>query len=382
MKSKIILGWLGAIVLLTAISLSGCRHGRGSAGFGDGKPLAFKYAQHIKVVKHRLFTVVTLVDPWREGEVLHTYVLVHRKDSARVGRLPEGTLVYTPLMRSVVFTTAHCKLLEYLGCLDQIAGVADLKYILIPSIHERVRSGKIVDCGEGMAPQVEKIIELKPQALFLSPFENSGGYGKLAQLGAPIIEMADYMETSPLGRAEWMKFYGMLFGQEKRADSLFNVVDSLYQGLKAMAQAWRPGRSILTERKTGSVWYCPGGKSTIGQMIVDANGTYAFSDDKHSGSLPLSFEEVLEKAGESDVWAFKFNGGRLMTKKELLAEYHGYDGLKAFRTGQIYQCNGSVKPYFEETPFRPDLLLRDFIIMLHPEATALGHLRYYEKTER
>lgn len=382
MKSKIILGWLGAIVLLTAISLSGCRHGRGSAGFGDGKPLAFKYAQHIKVVKHRLFTVVTLVDPWREGEVLHTYVLVHRKDSARVGRLPEGTLVYTPLMRSVVFTTAHCKLLEYLGCLDQIAGVADLKYILIPSIHERVRLGKIVDCGEGMAPQVEKIIELKPQALFLSPFENSGGYGKLAQLGAPIIEMADYMETSPLGRAEWMKFYGMLFGQEKRADSLFNVVDSLYQGLKAMAQAWRPGRSILTERKTGSVWYCPGGKSTIGQMIVDANGTYAFSDDKHSGSLPLSFEEVLEKAGESDVWAFKFNGGRLMTKKELLAEYHGYDGLKAFRTGQIYQCNGSVKPYFEETPFRPDLLLRDFIIMLHPEATALGHLRYYEKTER
>lgn len=379
MKSKIILSWLGAIVLLTAISLSGCRHVRGSAGFGDGKPLAFKYAQHIKVVKHRLFTVVTLVDPWREGEVLHTYVLVHRKDSARVGRLPEGTLVYTPLTRSVVFTTAHCKLLEYLGCLDQIVGVADLKYILIPSIHERVRSGKIVDCGEGMAPQVEKIIELKPQALFLSPFENSGDYGKLAQLGAPIIEMADYMETSPLGRAEWMKFYGMLFGQEKRADSLFNVVDSLYQGLKAMAQAWRPGRSILTERKTGSVWYCPGGKSTIGQMIVDANGTYAFSDDKHSGSLPLSFEEVLEKAGDSDVWAFKFNGERLMTKKDLLAEYHGYDGLKAFRTGQIYQCNGSVKPYFEETPFRPDLLLRDLIIMLHPEATAFGSLRYYEK---
>ena len=362
--------------------MAGCRHGRGSAGLGDGKPLTFKYAQHIKVVKHRLFTVVTLVDPWREGKTLHTYVLVDRKDSARVDHLPEGTLVYTPLMRSVVFTTAHCKLLEYLGCLNQIVGVADLKYILIPSIHERVRLGKIVDCGEGMAPQLEKIIELKPQALFLSPFENSGGYGKLAQLGAPIIEMADYMETSPLGRAEWMKFYGMLFGQEKRADSLFNVVDSLYQGLKAMAQAWRPGRSILTERKTGSVWYCPGGKSTIGQMIVDANGTYAFSDDKHSGSLPLSFEEVLEKAGESDVWAFKFNGGRLMTKKELLAEYHGYDGLKAFRTGQIYQCNGSAKPYFEETPFRPDLLLRDFIIMLHPEATALGSLRYYEKIEQ
>lgn len=382
MKNKFILSWFGAFVLLTVILLAGCRHGSGSKSSSDGEPLAFKYAQHIKVVKHQLYTVVTLVDPWQEGKTLHTYVLVDRKDSARMDHLPEGTLVYTPLMRSVVFTTAHCKLLEYLGCLNQIVGVADLKYILIPSIHERVRLGKIVDCGEGMAPQLEKIIELRPQALFLSPFENSGGYGKLAQLGAPIIEMADYMETSPLGRAEWMKFYGMLFGQEKRADSLFNVVDSLYQGLKATAQAWHTGRSILTERKTGSVWYCPGGMSTMGQMIADANGTYAFSGDKHSGSLPLSFEEVLEKAGDSDVWAFKFNGERLMTKKDLLAEYHGYDGLKAFKTGQIYQCNGSVKPYFEETPFRPDLLLRDLIIMLHPEATALGALRYYEKIEQ
>lgn len=329
--------------------------------------------------KYPLFTVVTLANPWDEGKVLHTYVLVNRKDSARVNHLPKGTLVYTPIERSVVFSTAHCQLLQSLGALDAIVGVADLKYILIPAIQHRVTTGKIVDCGDGMSPNIERMIALHPQALLLSPFENSGGYGKLEGLGCPVIELADYMETSPLGRAEWMKFYGMLFGCEQRADSLFAVVDSVYQQLKSQAQSWSEGASLLTERQTGSVWYCPGGKSTIGQMIADAHGKYAFSSDKHSGSLALSFEEVLEKAGNSEVWAFKYHGEHPMTKQDLLAEYRGYRVLRAYKQGKIYGCNSRIKPYFEETPFRPDFLLRDIIIMLHqPHASCLGKLRYYE----
>ena len=135
----------------------------------------------------------------------------------------------------------------------------------------------------------------------------------------------------------------------------------------------------MTERQTGSVWYCPGGKSTIGQMIADAHGKYAFSTDKHSGSLALSFEEVLEKAGNSEVWAFKYHGEHPMTKQDLLAEYRGYRVLRAFKQGKIYGCNSRIKPYFEETPFRPDFLLRDIIVMLHqPHASCLGKLRYYE----
>lgn len=367
------------ILFLISLSLGGCYQRSRHDVSVKGDSIKFQYAQQITAVKYPKYTVVNLKDPWNEGKILHTYILVARKDSESVNHLPQGTIVYTPIKRGVVFATALCKLTEELGALDQVAGVADLRFMLIPAVHQRVAEKKIVDCGDAMSPMVEKIIDLSPDAIFLSPFSNSGGYGQLGGLEVPMIEMADYMETSALGRAEWMKFYGMLFGREKSADSLFHVVDSTYNGLKAEVAKLPLGRSILTERKTGSVWYCPGGQSTIGQLIADAGGRYAFANDKHSGSLALSFEKVLEKAGNSTVWAFKFNGDRLLSRKDLLAEYHGYDGLQAFKNGDIFECNGSVKPLFEETPFRPDYLLNDLIIMLHPGNPQFGSLKYYEK---
>lgn len=363
--------------VLCALFLScGTRTAHTEAG---GDTLRLKYAQLLTIVKCKGYTQVKVADPWHTGKTLHTYVLVARADSAKTAHLPEGTIVYTPIERSVVFTTAHCQLLQYLHADDAITGVCDLQYILIPKVQQGARIGKIVDCGNGMSPMIEKIISLRPQAMLVSPFENSGGYGKLEEIGTPIIECADYMETSALGRAEWMRFYGMLFGCEHTADSLFHVVDSTYLSLSRMARQMPRGRSLLTERKTGAVWYCPGGRSTVGQMIADANGRYAFSDDRHSGSLALPFEQVLDKAGNTDVWVFKFNGSRLMSRADLLAEYHGYEGLHAFQKGEIYECNCTTTPYFEQTPFRPDFLLRDLIILLHPADKRLGKLKYYVK---
>lgn len=272
--------------------------------------------------------------------------------------------------------------MEYLGVADKIVGVCDAQYILIPDIQRRLRlaegvSGKIADCGSSMSPDIERIVALKPDAIILSPYEGQN-LGRIAKLGIPVILAADYMETSSLGRAEWMRYFARLFGCAQRGDSLFNVVDANYQSLKAYAAKLPKGKSVLTERKTGAVWYTPGGESTIGVTIRDAHGGYAFAKDKHSGSLPLSFEQILAKAGQSDVWAFKFNGARLMSKSDLLREFQGYSGLKAFRTGNIYECNCSVRPYFEEVSWRPDYLLREMIILLHSQAK-LGKLRYYQK---
>ena len=360
--------------------LAACGGSRTGASMAGGDTIVFKYARDISIVKYKDYTVAKIRNPWKEGMLLHTYILVPKTEKQIPYHLPEGDLIRTPIDRSVISTTAHCQLLEYLHAADAISGVFDLKYILISDIHSRVKRGKITDCGNGMSPEIEKIICLKPQALFLSPFDNSGGYGKIQTLGVPIVECADYMETSPLGRAEWMKFYGLLFGCEKRADSLFLVVSHTYNTLKRKAAGLPLGRSILTERKTGSVWYCPGGASTVGQMISDAHGRYAFAKDKHSGSLSLSFEQVLDKAGTSDVWAFKYDAPHPMTKAQLLQEYSGYTALKAFRTGEIYECNSSKVPYFEQTPFRPDFLLRDLIQMLHPGVN-LGGFRFYRKLE-
>lgn len=216
--------------------------------------------------------------------------------------------VRTPVERSAVFIAPHCQLMYEMGCQQAIRGVCDLDYINIPDVKKRAAlSGNtsaqnpIEDCGSSMAPDIERIIALKPEAILLSPFENSGGYGKLDKLHVPIIEAADYMESSPLGRAEWMKFYGMLFKNdgnapktalaascEPKADSLFAKIEKEYLKLKAEAAGYPKGLSILTERKTGNVWYVPGGQSTIGILLKDANARYIFEDDEHSGSLAMS----------------------------------------------------------------------------------------------
>jgi iron complex transport system substrate-binding protein len=404
MKTNPSIRGIGVVILLTL--LFSCTGGRGPSVQEAGDTVSLKYATQLSIVRHKDYTEVVVKNPWKEGKILHSYLLVPDSiDPQDISHSSLSTVVRTPLRRSVMFTTVHCAMLMSFGCEQSIAGVADLKYIKIPWIHEQVKAGRITDVGEGMSPVVEKIIDQRPDALFLSPFENSGGYGRLEEIGIPIIECAEYMEPSPLARAEWLRFYGMLFGCEARADSLFAVVDSSYCALR---DRWYGGTgarghentsvavgnlapphhrttvptktpSVLLDKVTGSVWYVPGGRSTIGQMIQDAGGNYPWADDDHSGSVSLPFEAVLEKAGEADVWLFRYSSDHDITPDELLSEHHGYDQFKAFRSGEIYGCDVERSLFYEESPFRPDWLLGDYIHILHPDIPNLPPLRYYRK---
>lgn len=400
MKIKNII--FGALVVLLVVA---CQGGKTASGEG-GDTLQMKYAELLTIVKHNdgAYTEAIIENPWKKGTTLHKYILVPKgkegdetmarlKDDIRENAtLQMGShcdIVRTPLESNVVFTAPHCQLMYELGCKNAITGVCDKDYINIPDIKERVKlsDGKastsdtdkvIIDCGSSMQPDIERIIALKPEGLLISPFENSGGYGKLDKLHIPIIETADYMETSPLGRAEWMKFYGLLFKSEERSDSLFSSIEKEYLALKAEAAKLQQGLSILTERKMGSVWYVPGGKSTMGILLKDANAKYIFADDTHSGSLAYGPERILSKGTQVDVWAFKYFGGKALSKNDLLAEYEGYKVLKAFNSNSIYQVDTSTQPYFELTSFHPEILLREFIILAHPKATQFGKLRFYQ----
>ena len=372
-------------ILLTALLVS-CGGRQTTASQEAGDTVVFKYATQLNIVRHKDYTEVVVKNPWKEGKILHSYLLVPDSiDPYDISLTSHhspltSTIVRTPLRRSVMFTTVHCAMLMSFGCEQSIAGVADLKYIKIPWIHEQVKAGRITDVGEGMSPVVEKIIDQRPDALFLSPFENSGGYGRLEEIGIPIIECAEYMEPSPLARAEWLRFYGMLFGCESRADSLFAVVDSSYCALKGLFTVDKQ-KSVLLDKVTGNVWYVPGGQSTIGQMIQDAGGNYPWADDDHSGSVSLPFEAVLEKAGEADVWLFRYSSDHDITPDELLSEHHGYGQFKAFQSGEIYGCDVERSLFYEESPFRPDWLLGDYIHILHPDIPNLPPLRYYKKVK-
>lgn len=383
MKIKNII--FGALVVLLVVA---CQGGKTASGEGSDT-LQMKYAELLTIVKHNdgAYTEAIIENPWKKGTTLHKYILVPKgkEGDETVARLKDDIrenatlqmgshcdIVRTPLESNVVFTAPHCQLMYELGCKNAITGVCDKDYINIPDIKERV------DCGSSMQPDIERIIALKPEGLLISPFENSGGYGKLDKLHIPIIETADYMETSPLGRAEWMKFYGLLFMSEERSDSLFSSIEKEYLALKAEAAKLPQGLSILTERKMGSVWYVPGGKSTMGILLKDANAKYIFADDTHSGSLAYGPERILSKGTQVDVWAFKYFGGKALSKNDLLAEYEGYKVLKAFNSNSIYQVDTSTQPYFELTSFHPEILLREFIILAHPKATQFGKLRFYQ----
>lgn len=400
MKKKKYILWIATM----AITLTACQDGKTAAGMEEGgDTLQMKYAQLLTIVSHdeQGYTEVKVHNPWKEGTELHRYILVPKgkEGDATMAKLAgqahgEGkaaaTLgvktdtVRTPLESNLVFTAPHCQLLTELGSQNAITGVCDKDYINIPDIKSRAQADAkvahpIMDCGSSMQPDIERIIALHPEALLISPFENNGGYGKLDKLRIPIIETADYMETSPLGRAEWIKLYGLLLSSSK-ADSLFSAIEKEYLQLKAEAAKLPLGLSILTERKTGNVWYVPGGKSTMGILLRDAHAKYIFADDQHSGSLSMSPEQIIAKGNQIDAWALKYFGGNALTKNDLLAEYQGYQALKAFQSGNIYETDTSCEPYFELTSFHPEILLREFIILSHPEAgDKFGKLRFYKK---
>lgn len=367
--------------LLVILSLCSCG-GRGKTPVAEGDADTLRHASLLTISRGEGFTRVDIADPWNSGRTLHTYVLVPA-DSDLPGSLPEGTLVRTPLSRAVIATSVHCGLLATLGCLDGIRGVCDPRYINLPLVLDRLRGGRIADCGSGLAPTVEKIIDIDADAILLSPFQNSGGYGKLERIGIPIIEAADYMETSALGRAEWMRFYGLLFGAEDRADSLFDTIESRYNELAGMARRSSTRRSVVVDTQSGSTWYVPGGRSTIGGLLRDACADYPFAADTHSGSVPLPFESVLERAARSDVWIVRYNAATDMTLASMKADKEGYSRFRAWQKGEVYGCNTARNTYYEDTPFRPDTLLRDLIIICHPETSAtLGRPSYFERLGR
>ena len=374
MKNKSIL------ILFTVLFLCACGRRTGTEKDVQGDTLQLKYAEHLTIIRHQGFTEVLLADPWNTGKTLHKYLLVP-SESELPRQLPQGSVIRTPIRKAVIATSVHCGLVASMGCQKAIAGVCDQQYIHLPWVQEGCKNGTVIDCGSGLAPSVEKIIDVNADALFLSPFQNSGGYGPVVELGVPIVETADYMETSALGRAEWMKFYGMLFGVEEKADSIFREVESDYLSLKekaATASRQKPRLSIVMDKQTGSVWYVPGGKSTVGKMITDAQADYAWVADDHSGSLALPFESVLEKAGNASYWFFRYNAPRPITYASLLSEHHGYDHFDAFRNKKAYGCNTATSTFYEDTPFHPNLLLRDFVTILYPELS-LGEPHYFIK---
>lgn len=369
---------LSAYIVTWVLLLSACGGGSKTSSLqAEGDTVRMKYSSLLQIVKHADYTVVTIRNPWDTLKVLHTYLLADR-EKPLPEHLPEGTVVRTPLQKSVIYSSVHCSLWSELDELKGIGGVCGLEYIKLPQIQEGCRNGSIVNVGNSMNPDIECIIDLRPDAILLSPFENNGGYGRVGKLNIPIIECADYMETSALGRAEWMRLYGLLLGKEAQADSLFAGIEKEYLTLTQQVKSQNLKRpTVISEMKNSSAWYIPGGNSTMGRLYQDAGADYVFAYLSNSGSVPLAFETVFDRGGNADIWLIKYNQPQDKTYSELERDYAPYARFKAFQDRKVYGCNTNHVPFYEESPFHPELLLKDLIKIFHPELLPDYDLKYF-----
>ena len=333
-------------------------------------------AKLISITHAQGYTQVEIKDPWKQGHTLHTYLLVPASEQLPAN-MPKGTVVRTPVKNVLVYSSVHSGVLRELGSDDVVKGVCDAQYFNDSIIDAGLKDGTITDCGNSMQPTVEKVIAMKPDAILLSPYQDAT-YGQITKLNVPIIECADYMEYTPLGRAEWIKFYGELVGKPQVADSIYNAVVKEYNRIKEYVASNKLVRPmVLTENVISGIWNVPGGQSYMAQFIKDAGGDYPWADDKNTGSLTLDFNQVLAKAQAADYWLLKAPG--IHTLADLKGSYSLNDQFKAYKTGNVYVCDTDKIHFFDRFPFHPEVLLQEYFRIFHPEVPGDKTLVFFQK---
>ena len=328
--------------------LTGCGHGGENETTALSGDTLTHHAKWLTMVDCGDSVIAEIRSPWNA-----------RTAPARIILYPNR-----PFKSTVVFSSVHVGAVKELGAIDAVRGVADAQYFKDSDVVKGLKTGAVADVGNSQNSSVEAIIAIKPDAILVSPYQNSD-FGALRRLGVPVVEMLDYMEDTPLGRAEWIKFLGVMYGQRQRADSIFRQVEKQYTDLKTTAAKTTTRPQVLSEVPYAGVWYVPGGHSYMARLFADAGGVYPWIDSEGEGSLPLNFETVFSKASGADVWLVKSMGPA--TLRTLRNDNPTLQRFKAFAPGKIWAVDTDATDFFETFPFHPELLLKDYIAIFHPE---------------
>lgn len=343
-----------------------------------GRGMRHAVLLHIEDGEH--YSLIRVQDPWHEGAVLRSYVLAERGADVH---LPDSieqlhpVRLEVPLRHAAVLSSVHAALLYELGAGERVGGLADAAFVVLDTLRRDLSRGRLRDLGSSMQPDCEQLVAMQADAVLVSPYEGAAFGAGTMPGNLPVVLCADYMETSPLGRAEWMRFYGRLVGCGARADSLFAAVESTYTALKQRAESAGERPTLFCDYMQGASWPMPGGDSYLAGLFADAGADYLFADRPGAGSIFLSFEEVLACASQADIWLIKYGREQDSDRASLLREQPYYNRFKAWRSGGVYACNTVRVPYYEEVPFHPELLLRDLISLCHPGLLPDYGRRYY-----
>lgn len=352
------------------------------------KKASTQYAQNFSIESYSTHQLLSIRSAWKNAGATFRYVLYPR-DKPRPVLSEQTDLLYipVPVQRIVCTSTIQAAMLEFLGLSDKIVAMADAKYAYNAQLLAAVSQGKIADLGNDQQIDFEKLVAAQPDlVLGFGLNEASKLLKRCEQMQIPSLYLAEYTETEPLGRAEWVRVLGALFGKSAEADSLFQTqIVAPYQKIQAQAQSQAPTTrpTVFTGIAYEGRWYVAGGKSHLAQQLQAAGGAYLWADNPETGGVGVDFEQVYTKALQADIWLNVSQANDLQT----LAKFNPhYADFKAYQNKKVYSYSKRVSPnggydIFESAIVQPQLVLRDLSLILNPSAFPNDTLFYYEKLE-
>jgi iron complex transport system substrate-binding protein len=341
------------------------------------------YATGFEVEYHKNYKVVTVKNPWRDAQVNFQYLLV-QCGTPVPEEFKSSEVITVPINTVVSLSTTHLPHLAKLGVVDKLIGVSDSKQVNTPEVVEKIKQGKITKVGNNASLNVEQLLELNPNLVMTygTGDKQIDNYPKIQEAGLKVAINAEYMETSPLGRSEWLKFTALFFNQEKVAQKIFDETVKKYQAIAAKAKSVKNRPTVFVGFNFKGIWYMPGGNSYVAKFLADAGSDYLWNNKKSSGSLPLSFETILERAANADYWLNSSQSWK--TLKDLQAQDNRYADFQAVQKGNVYNNNARINEtggndYWEGGISNPDVVLSDLIKIFHPEILPNHQLVYYQK---
>ena len=316
-------------------------------------------------------TIIKVLQPWANAETTYTYALVPKEIQATItlNKSEYDAIISTPVENIVVTSTTHIPALEELEVLNSLIGFPDTKYISSKAARNRINSGAIVELGVNESLNTEAVLALQPDLIFgFAINDGTSTYETIQRAHIPVVYNGDWVEETPLGKAEWIKFFAPFFNKTKEADAAFNKIEKSYLEAKELASKAENKPTVLSGAMFNDVWYLPGGKSWAANFLKDANADYLWSSTDENGSLSLSWESVLDVGQHAEYW---IGPAQLATYQEMEASSQHYTQFNAFKNRKVFstantkgETGGTL--YYELGPQRPDLVLKDLIHILHP----------------
>lgn len=344
-----------------------------------------RYAKAFTVEYHDTYKVVTVLQPWRDAGRTFTYVLFQR-GTQPPDDIGNAQAVEIPIRSAASLSTTHLPYWDELGQLDLLRAIGNRVYVNNPVVLERLQAGKITDVGNGPEVNVETLLAIGPDIVTTTALGNTrkDDYLLLMDKSFKVVVVSDFMEETPLGRAEWVKFMALFTNQEAEAETVFAGIEARYLEMQKLVQDAKGCPTVLLGYEINGVWNMPGGNSYQAAYIRDAGGCYLWAEDDSTGRIPLSFESVYEKAAGAGYWFNQSSGWR--TAADVLAADPRYDRFDAFSEGHAYNNNLRVNAnggndYNESGHANPDQVLADLISILHPELLPDRTLVYHRLLE-